>query len=605
MSWKVFFVLVLMVLVGFTEGIGLLLLFPLLQVIGLNLEGGSIGKVAEFVSSLFSAVNLRPTLVAVLGVYVLTYTIYSLLCRWQTTVTLSLNCAFEARLRQRLYRVISNVNWLFFARTRSSNFTHALTSEIDRVSMATYYLLNLVSGGIITLVYLLLALRLSGAMTGLVFLCGLLLLIFLRRKTVSAHQIGEGLSQATEGLYAVTIEHLSSMKTAKCYGVQDRNVDDFSKQSERVIQAYMASDRNRAEVLFWFQVGSVLILSLVLISLIEILKIPTAGVLLLLFLFYRIIPRFSNLQQNFQQFLNLLPAFANVMKMQKLCEAAVERRPMTKEAIELSNHIQFEQVSFAYEERGYPSVISDLNLTIRAKEMVAIVGPTGAGKSTIADLIMGLIVPNRGRILVDEISLGPEQIHSWRSQIGYVPQDTFLFHDTVRANLLWACPNATDGEIRDALRLAAAEDFVSKLPEGMDTVLGDRGVRLSGGERQRLSLARALLRKPSLLILDEATSNLDSENEQRILTALQEFRGQMTILIITHRLSAIRYADVIHVVDEGRLVESGSWSELLNRNQGRFYALFKAQSVDGKIEEATSNHDVENLAGRSLPVNWN
>jgi ATP-binding cassette subfamily C protein len=606
MSWRVFFSVALMVLVGFTEGIGLLLLFPLLQVVGLNLEGGSIGKVAEFVSSLFSAVNLHPTLVAVLGVYVLIYTINSLLCRWQTTVTLSLNCAFEAHLRKKLYHAISNVNWLFFARTRSSTFTHALTNEIDRVSMATYYLLSLISGGIITLVYLLLALRLSGAMTGLVFLCGLLLLIFLRRKTVSAHQIGEGFSQATEGLYAVTIEHLSSMKTAKSYGTQERNVDDFSKQSDRVVQAYMASDRNRADVLFWFQVGSVLILSLVLIFLTAVLKIPTAGVLLLLFLFYRIIPRFSNLQQNYQQFLNLLPAFANVMKMQKDCEVAVEPKPVKKGAvIEFKNQIKFEKLSFAYEEKSYPLVLSDLNLTIQANEMIAIVGSTGAGKSTIADLIMGLILPKEGKIFVDEIPLNAEYIHLWRQQIGYVTQDTFLFHDTVRANLRWACPDATDEEIGEALRLAAAEDFVSKLPEGMDTVLRDRGVRLSGGERQRLSLARALLRKPSLLILDEATSNLDSENEQRILAALQGLRGQMTILMITHRLSAIRYADVIHVVDEGRLVDSGSWNELLSRDQGRFYDLFKAQSVDGKIEEGVNIRDVENLDKESLSVNQN
>jgi ATP-binding cassette, subfamily C, bacterial len=161
-----------------------------------------------------------------------------------------------------------------------------------------------------------------------------------------------------------------------------------------------------------------------------------------------------------------------------------------------------------------------------------------------------------------------------------VPQDTFLFHDTVRENLLWARPDAGDGEIRQALRLAAAEDFVSRLPEGMNTVLGDRGVRLSGGERQRLALARALLRKPSLLILDEATSNLDSENERRIQEAIEELHGSMTILIITHRLFTTRSADDIYVLEEGRLVESGDIDTLVTRKQGRFLELCKAQSID-------------------------
>jgi ATP-binding cassette subfamily C protein len=183
-------------------------------------------------------------------------------------------------------------------------------------------------------------------------------------------------------------------------------------------------------------------------------------------------------------------------------------------------------------------------------------------------------------VLVDEKPLRTEQMRSWRNKIGYVPQDTFLFHDTVRANLLWARPEASDEEVREALRLAAAEDFVSRLPQGMDTVLGDRGVRLSGGERQRLALARALLRKPSLLILDEATSNLDSENERRIQEAIERLHGSITILIITHRLFTVLGADVIHVLEQGRLVESGDRDTLMAKENGRFLALCKAQSVN-------------------------
>jgi ATP-binding cassette, subfamily C, bacterial len=219
-------------------------------------------------------------------------------------------------------------------------------------------------------------------------------------------------------------------------------------------------------------------------------------------------------------------------------------------------------------------------LTIPAGKTTAIVGPSGAGKSTIADLVMGLIQPDEGRVLVDERPLRPEQRRAWRSKIGYVPQDTFLFHDTVRENLLWARPDARDEELREALRLAAAEDFVFRLPEGMETVLGDRGVRLSGGERQRLALARALLRKPSLLILDEATSNLDSENERRIQSAIEKLHGSMTILIITHRLFTTRSADVIYVLEQGRLVESGDMDTLVAIKQGRFLELCKAQSID-------------------------
>jgi ATP-binding cassette subfamily C protein len=178
------------------------------------------------------------------------------------------------------------------------------------------------------------------------------------------------------------------------------------------------------------------------------------------------------------------------------------------------------------------------------------------------------------------MELNPERIKAWREQIGYVPQDTFLFHDTLRSNFLWAKPDAKEEEIKQALRFAAAEEFVSGLPRGLETILGDRGVLVSGGERQRLALARALLRKPSLLILDEATSSLDSENEKRIQNAIEKLHGQMTILVISHRLSTIRGADIIHVVEEGRLVESGTWDELIAKDNGRFRELCRAQGIN-------------------------
>ena len=181
--------------------------------------------------------------------------------------------------------------------------------------------------------------------------------------------------------------------------------------------------------------------------------------------------------------------------------------------------------------------------------------------------------------MVDGNMLEPRLLRPWREQIGYVAQDTFLFNDTVRSNLLWACPEAGEEEIWQALKLAAAAGFISELPEGLETVLGDRGVRLSGGERQRLALARALLREPSLLILDEATSALDSKNERRIQDAIDRLHGSVTILVITHRLSTVREADVIYVLESGRVVESGTWEALISNEDGRFSALAGAQGI--------------------------
>ena len=578
MSWKVALALGLMICLSTMEGISLLMLVPLLQLVGLNVQEGSIGRLAEFISSIFSTIGIRPTLIAVLCVYVLIVIIHSILRRWETSVSLTLEYEFVVRLREKLYRAIANTNWLFFARNRVSDFTHALTIEMERIGAATYYILNLLATGIVAIVYILFALKLSVMMTGLVFLCGVGLMFLLRKKTKMAHETGEGLSEAMSGLYNAISEHLNGMKTAKSYGVVERHVEIFRRLAEQVRHMYTHTVQNQAEVNYWFNIGSVIILSLILYVSFQILSISTAGVLLLLFLFARAMPKLSNIQQNFQSSINMMPSFSRVMELQKRCEEAAETEIQRYGKIDIGNGIRFKKVSFSYDANS--PVIKDLDITIKAGQTTAIVGPSGAGKTTIADLLMGLIIPNEGSILIDGKEFAPERMKVWREQIGYVPQDTFLFNDTLRGNLSWAKPDAKEEEINQSLKFAAAEEFVSGLSKGLDTLLGDRGVLVSGGERQRIALARALLRKPTLLILDEATSSLDSENEKRIQNAIEKLHGQMTILVISHRLSTIRGADVIHVIEEGRLVESGTWDELISKENGRFQALCRAQGIN-------------------------
>jgi len=383
-------------------------------------------------------------------------------------------------------------------------------------------------------------------MTGLVVACGGGLLLWMKGRTRSAHAAGEGVSQAMASLFAAVTEHLGGMKTAKSYGAEDRHAEVFSTLTERVRHMYLRIVRNQADVKYWFDLGAVVVLSLFVYLSFEVLVLSTAEVLVLLFLFVRLMPRFSGILEGVQSFAATVPAFALVGEMQARCEAAAEPRARRAEPIELLEAIHLDRVSFKYDERP---VIRDLELTIHAGGTTAIVGPSGAGKRTVADLVMGLILPDEGRVLVDGTPLDAERMRAWRAQIGYVPQDTFLFHDTVRANLLWARPEATDEEVTRAVRAAG----------------------------QRLALARALLRQPTLLILDEATSALDSENELRIQQAIEELHGVTTILVISHRLSAIRGADVIHVLEEGQVIESASWETLLAREQGRFQAFCGAQ----------------------------
>jgi ATP-binding cassette, subfamily C, bacterial len=587
MSWSVALALILMLVRSLTQGAQLVLLIPLMQLIGLNVQEGSVGWLAQLVSSAFGVAGVSPTPATVLGSFLLLTVVLALITRWQSTFNFKLQQDFLASLRRRLYQTIVKTNWLSLSRSRSSDFTHALTTELDRVGVATSFLLQLLTSIILMPIYVVLALYISVEMTVLVFVSGGALLLLLRKRTQAARSIGEENSVATSDLYSAAIEHLGGLKTVKSYGAEERNADIFSKLTGRVTQTYINGNRNYAATAFRFTVGSAIILSAILFVSLELFSIPAGSLLLLLLLFNRMIPIFNSIQQNYQFYLSALPAFARVMEMQASCEAAAESLSRSSEEIELQRELRLEHVCFGYEEGQEDASIRELDLVIQAGKTTAIVGPSGAGKSTVADLVMGLISPDRGRVLVDDIPLEAERMRSWRHSIGYVTQDTFLFHDTVRANLLWACPEASDEEIIFALELAAGE-FVFDLPDGIHTIIGDRGVRLSGGERQRLALARALLRNPSLLMLDEATSALDSENERRIQLAIEKLHGQMTILLITHRLSTIRGADVIHVLEKGRLVESGDWETLLNRADGRFRALCNAQDISGSAQANSS-----------------
>ena len=579
MRWKAAAAVVLMVLVSLTEGFSLLMLLPLLRLVGIGSGEGAPDRVTAFLSSLFGRFGWTPTLAGVLGLFIFWTAAWSLLKYAASLTSQGLEYEFEDRLRRRLYRAIAGTAWLFFVRTRASDFSHVLTAEMERVRTAAYCLSNLAAAVPVTTVYVVLAGALSGPMTGIVLLCAGLLFLALRGTIGRVRRLGEGTSEAMSRLYGTISEHLGGMKTARSYGVEERHgavFDALSGDARRLSMGYV---RNAAAIQFWMGLGPILIFSAALYAAVRWLALPAAGLLFLFFLFTRLVPKLSGLQQYHHALLHELPAFARIMDVISRCEAAAEPRPEIAEEFEMRTGLGLEDVTFRYERGGEPAALEGIRLSVAAGETVAFVGPSGAGKSTLADLVMGLIVPDRGRVLVDGVPLGPARMAAWRAQIGYVAQETFLFHDTVRANLLWARPEAGDDDLRWALRTAALEDFVAGLPKGLETVLGDRGALVSGGERQRLALARALLRRPRLLILDEATSSLDSENERKIRTAIEELRGRMTILVISHRLSTVRGADRIHVLERGRLVESGTWDELNARPDGRLRALRLAQEA--------------------------
>ena len=578
MPRKVAMALTLMVLLSLSEAVSLLILVPLLGLVGLDVGQGSLGQIDGIISAFFTYLGLKPTLIMILIIYVVVISISAFLTRYQTLQTSQIQYQFANHLRKRLYNSITNSNWLFFSRMKSSSLAHALTNEIDRISMGTGQFLTFIASIMILVVYIIFALELAGLITGVIFAVGILILLILRRRASKSRTSGEDITTTTRDLYYSILQHLDGMKTIKSFGMQDENIKVFKGQSNQVANNYLEAIRSYADVKLLFDVGTVVVLAVMVFFLIEVVKLPTASLFLLIYLFVRMIPQFSTIQRAYQYFINMLPAFGNVIDLEGQFLENCETSKSEDVSIDLKKIITFENVSFSYHCNDH-FTLEDLNLKILVGKTIAIAGLSGAGKSTMADLIMGLISPEKGRIAVDGTALSDKSLASWRTKIGYVAQETFFFNETIRFNLQLASPDASEDELNKALKLAAAYQFVCKLPEGLDTIIGDRGVRLSGGERQRLALARALLRKPSLLIMDEATSNLDSENEKKILHAIDSLHGKITILIIAHRLSTIKNSDYIYLIDEGKIIESGTWSKLLENKKGSFWDIYDAQWI--------------------------
>ena len=552
----------LMVFLGLTQGVGLLMLIPFLRLIGLG-DGEDPAGLAAKIGRIFTEVGLPLTMLSILCVYVGIVAAHAMVTRYGEVLNTKIIYGFTQVLRNSLYQALCRTEWLCFLRTRGSDVTHVLTSDLQRVGFATQQLLQLVGAVIIAGVHIAVALIISVPMTLFALACGGGFLLVLRPFNRQSNTFGRRLRGSMNDMYSAVTEHLSGMKIAKSYSLEDLHEQNFQGITNGVTDQMVRFTRINAATRMYYGIGAAVALAAFFYVAVAIAHLPAANLLLIVFLFARLLPRFSMIQQCVQRIANALPSFEAALEMERRFEAMKE--PLSMGAVSplgFDREIRLSNVSFRYDKKSELWAIRDVDLIIPARGMTAIVGPSGAGKSTMADLILGLLSPDQGEVRIDDQPLTGELLHRWRRSVGYVPQDVFLFHDTLRANLLWALPGAEDAALWAVLRLAAADAFVSRMPEGLDTIVGDRGVRLSGGERQRIALARALLRKPSLLLLDEATSSLDSESERQIQEAVNGLPGNVTILAIAHRSSTILRADRVVVLDKGRIVEEGLGLEL-------------------------------------------
>lgn len=533
----------LMLFQGLTAGVGLLLIIPLLQLVGFSFTEQMDTGLANLVGNLFDDFNLQLTLPAVLFIYICIVATIATTRYWLTVLSATTQQRYINFLRNQLYLALLKTHWQFIVQHKMSDFTHSLTGQVQSIGFTAQQMLQLLSNVILTTVYIVFALLLSWQMCLLALACALSLLVLLLPFNKVIYRSGQIQLTSFKSIFQMLTEQLASLKMIKSYASESHYAQQVAQTSDMLEQQQIRVTRINALTQWVFMVGAASAFSLLFYFSLQWLSVPLTTLLLLLLIFSRLLPQVLAIQSTYQRLLHQIPALNDVRDMLKNCQDAQEAELSDSTAIpQLKHQIVLKDVSFCYPGQNKP-VINQLNMVIKRNQTVALVGVSGAGKSTLADLIVGLLVPDTGTIFCDDIELSGAHRLAWRRSLAYVTQEVFLFHQSIRHNLIWVQPNASDADCWRILQLAAADDFVRKLPQGLNTVIGDRGVRLSGGERQRLALARALLSNPQLLILDEATSALDHENEQKIQQALLQLQGTLTIIIIAHRHTTIQHVD--------------------------------------------------------------
>ncbi|WP_459500048.1 ABC transporter ATP-binding protein [Bacillus sp. C1] len=570
-----------MVLISLLEGVGILLLVSMISMSGIVNIGGS-GSPISFIFKLVQEFPKATSLPLILGIYILVVVSQSLLQRNVTIRDVKIQQNFTRQLRLETYSDILQVKWNFFLEKRRTDLINALTSELARVSYGINLVLQLLAAIIFTLIQVVIAFWLSAKITMFVLVCGLFFSLASRIFIKKARILGSKTSELAQSYLSGITDHFNGIKDIKSNTLEESRLTWFRSLTQKMTREQIEYMEMRSASQLFYKISlAVLIVCFIFLS-VTFFHAQSEELLLIILVFSKLWPRFTGIQSNLEQVASSIPAFKALIELQKECKKARELKGENYQyenvkPILVKQGLECRDVYFRYNRKGPSYALQNIHLQIPSNCMTAIVGRSGAGKSTLIDILMGLMQPEKGEVLIDSTPLTSDNLLSLRRSISYVPQDPFLFNASIRENLLMIEPNASEEQIWQALEFSAASECVRRLPQGLDTCIGDRGVKLSGGERQRLVLARAILRKPSILVLDEATSALDTENEAKIQDALEKLKGTMTIIVIAHRLSTIRNADQVIVLDKGEIVQRGAFSQLAKERQGVFSNLLGTQ----------------------------
>ena len=550
---------ILSMVVAFLEGINIGLVIPLFEVLESGNEGGG-HWITDAVISVFSKLGIPFNLGTLLLAFAVLISGMAGLKYWRMLWISRTQLRFTLWTRDWTMGNYVHSDLSYFHKKKLGMMSQTYLAQCASAGSSLQAMNGILGNLGVALVFLVTAFVVSPVLTGVAFAMLMVVTLMVQYNIIKAKRIGAAMVGIYATLNTSVLETLSGIHVIKSFLQQHRRRDEVARGSEAFGEIQYQERKNQSQTQVIQESSTFALIAGITYVGVSIFNIEFSLILALLFVLYRLAPRVTALNDGRQALAVSLAALHHVRNT--LDETANPSIISGDRAFEdLKDAIQLKDVTFSY--NGGAPVIDNTGFTIEKGKVTAIVGTSGAGKTTLIDLLLRHYDPAQGIISVDGTDLKELDLDSWRKAIGVVSQDVFLFHDTVANNISLGRPGVTMEDIQRAAKQAYAHDFVQQMPQGYDTPIGDRGWNLSGGQRQRLALARAILLKPEILILDEATSSLDSESERLIQDSIDEIKANCTLVVVAHRLSTIRDADRIVVLQDGKVVEEGDWDSLL------------------------------------------
>ena len=569
-------ILLLVVIIGgFFESIGIAMLMPLLD--QASVSSSSHNPITRTVSDLFSKFRIPFTFVSIIFTIILIFLIKMIVLIIQESIKSNISAKLQYQLRTKVVTLYSKLNYQFYTDSSIGYLNNLVTTEIGRAVSAFNNYTNMVSAFIYVIFYLTISCFINFEVATYGAIIGFLILFSLRFISTFSRRFSIRTSEKNASIQSLLIQIIDSfqyLKSTNTFGnlllkLNDENQEFASLEFKtRMLSGIL---RSLQETL------SIIAVCILLYYMVSIKGNALNEILVIAVLFQRTINRVGQFQGAWQKFNvhvggidTLDHAFGELSNEIEIVGTEIKK--------EFKSEISLKNVTFEY---GNISILNNVNLKILQNSMIAITGESGSGKTTLINLITGLLKPTKGEISIDGKNYNEIDINSLRSMIGYVTQESVVFNDTLSNNItLWKpAQNSHEKEnLSRACNTAYLFDDSGYFRAGFDTILGDKGVKLSGGQKQRVGIARELFREPAILILDEATSALDSKTEKVIQKSIDQLKGELTIVIISHRLSTVQNCDLIYVLKNGQLCESGTFNELSNNEESEFFKMVSLQS---------------------------